>query len=305
MPRTDLNLLIVLDSLLEECSVSKTARKLNVTPPAISKSLNKLRDSFQDQLLVRSGSLLTLTPLAMKLRPQIRSLINNIESVLNQNLSFEIGKTPLTFNIASNDVMIAMLNSGLVQDLTDIEHHVVLDFYYDHAGVDFLRQDNIDLYIGESRSLSPEIKIRTIHRSNCMIICKKDHIGLTQDRAINTLANYDFISTKGKLNDEVDSLFHQYGFRRKIVGLCPGYLTTIETVLRTDTLAVVPSFLQQIAGVIPPDIVQLETDIPLPEVNLIQAWHPRHDNSPAHQWMRNHSRNYLNKCLNPDELNGK
>ncbi|HEY3982444.1 LysR family transcriptional regulator [Cedecea sp.] len=297
MPRTDLNLLIVLDSLLEECSVSKTARKLNVTPPAISKSLNKLRDSFQDQLLVRSGSILTLTPLAMQLRPQIRNLIDNIESVLNQNLSFDIGKTPLTFNIASNDVMIALLNSGLVQELIEIDHHVVLDFYYDHGSVDFLRQDNIDLYIGESRPLSPEIKIRTIHRDKCLVIAKEGHDIFSQPITIDTLAAYDFISTKGKLNDDVDTLFSQFGFRRKVIGFCPGYLTTIETVLRTDTLAIVPGFFKKVAGVIPPNMVAFQPDICLPEVSLIQAWHPRHDNSPSHKWLRDCCRNYLNRGI--------
>ncbi len=79
----DLNLLPILDTLLNEKSVSKTADKLNVTPPAISKFLNKIRDTFQDQLLVRSGMSLELTPLAIRLKPQFRELLDNIQTVLH------------------------------------------------------------------------------------------------------------------------------------------------------------------------------------------------------------------------------
>ncbi|CAI1705809.1 Nodulation protein D 2 [Serratia ficaria] len=297
MPRTDLNLLVVLDSLLEECSVSKVAKKLNVTPPAISKSLNKLRDSFQDQLLVRSGSMLILTPLATQLRPQIRSLINNIDSVLNQNLSFDIGRTRLTFSIASNDLTIAMLNSGMLQELQEQEQSVVLDFSYDHGSVDFLRKDNIDLYIGEPRQLSPEIKIRTIHRDRCLLIANKTHEIFSLAPILSNLANCDFISTKGRLNEDVDAMFNAHGYQRKIVGISPGYLTTLETVLRTNTLAVVPTFFMQAIGGGHADAIAFEPENRFPEVNLIQAWHPRHDNSPSHKWLRDYTKDFLSKKI--------
>lgn len=302
MPRTDLNLLIVLDSLLEECSVSKVAKKLNVTPPAISKSLNKLRDSFQDRLLVRSGSILMLTPLAMQLKPKIRNLINNIDSVLNQNLSFDIGRTELTFSIASNDLTIAMLNSGMLQELQDQEQNVVLDFSYDHGSVDLLRKDNIDLYIGEPRQLSPEIKIRTIHRGKCLLIANKAHEIINLPPILSNLANCDFISTKGQLNEHVDAMFNAHGYQRKIVGISPGYLTTLEIVVRTNALAVVPTFFMQVMGEKQVNAIAFEPGIKLPEINLIQAWHPRHDNSPSHKWLRDYTRDFLSRRIGSASL---
>lgn len=297
MPRTDLNLLIVLDSLLEECSVSKVAKRLNVTPPAISKSLNKLRDSFQDQILVRSGSILILTPLAQQLKPQIRNLVNNIDAVLNQTLSFEIDHQSLTFNVAANDLTIAMLNSAILADLQQQNKNVMLDFSWDHGGVDFLRQDKIDLYLGEPRSLSPEIKIRTIHRDSCLLIANKTHPILSQPFTFENLAACHFVSTKSKLNEEVDTLFAAKGKKRKVVGITPGYLTTIETVLRTNTLAVVPAFFSHGLGAGYQDAVTFESDFTLPQTSLVQAWHPRNDNSPSHKWLRDYIKDFLSRKI--------
>ncbi|KOC88576.1 LysR family transcriptional regulator [Winslowiella iniecta] len=295
MPRTDLNLLIVLDALLEECSVSKAAKKLNVTPPAISKSLNKLREAFQDQILVRSGSLLILTPLAVELKPQIHNLIKNIDAVLNHNLSFDAGSASLMFNIVSNDLLISLLNSGFLDEMQDKEPNVVLDFSYDHGAADFLRKDNIDLYIGESRKLSPEIKIRTIHRDKCIIVANKNHEILRLNKTLENIASFGFISTRSKLNDDVDSLFTLQGFQRKIVGINPSYFSTIETVMRTSSLAVVPFFFLNALESFNVDVIAFEPQITLPEVNIIQAWHPRHDNSPPHKWLRDNTKDFLRK----------
>lgn len=63
----------------------------------------------------------------------------------------------------------------------------------------------------------------------------------------------------------------------------------IETVLHTNTLAVVPAFFKKVIGGLSQEIKILESKITLPAVNIIQAWHPRHDNSPSHKWLRDYS----------------
>lgn len=291
MPRTDLNLLIILDTLLTECSVSKTAKKLNVTPPAISKSLNKLRESFQDPLLVRSGIKLKPTIMATQLKPQIRMLIDNIESVLNQTLSFNIFQSALTFNISSNDLLISTLNSGLTRELGGQQHNVTLDFYHGNDSINFLRQDNIDIYIGEQRPLNAEIKTKTIHRDNSLIISSQSHAlaSCHQKLTLEQLSDHPFTITQGKLEQDTNLLFESHNCHRKISGRCPGYLTMIETVLHTNTLAVVPAFFKKVIGGLSQEIKILESKITLPAVNIIQAWHPRHDNSPSHKWLRDYS----------------
>ncbi|WWP02471.1 MAG: LysR family transcriptional regulator [Candidatus Dasytiphilus stammeri] len=296
MHRTDLNLLIVLDMLLEEGSVSKTAKNLNVTPPAISKSLNKIRDTFHDQILVRSGSKLMLTPLALQLKPQIKNLLNKIQSVLNQNVVFKIGEKSLLFTIASNDIIISILNYHFMKNIKENEPNILLEFKYDNIANDFLRKDNIDLYIGELRDLSPEIKIRTVYREKSLIIANKNHMVLNQQKTIENLINYNFISTKDKLNTDFDQMFIANGYQRKVISISPSYLSIIETITHTDLLAVVPIFFLSILDRMKIEVATFEPDINLlPNVNIIQAWHPRNDNSPAHKWLRDYTRSFFKK----------
>ncbi|WWO98757.1 MAG: LysR family transcriptional regulator [Candidatus Dasytiphilus stammeri] len=297
MQRTDLNLLIVLDMLLEVCSVSKTAKKLNVTPPAISKSLNKIRDTFQDQILVRSGSKLMLTPLAIQLKPQIRKIINNIRSVLYKNISFRLGDKSLLFNIVSNDILISILSYHFISKIKSDEPNILIEFQYDNLSEKFLRQENIDLYIGESRDLSPEIKIRTVYRDNCLIIAHKQHEILKKSKTIDNLSHYNFISTKGKLNGIIDHIFIEKGYQRKVICINPSYFSTIETIMNTDCLAVMPIFFLDAIKRLKIEIVAFKPQMILPQISIIQAWHPRNDNSPAHKWLRDYTRNFFQKHI--------
>ncbi|WWO99401.1 MAG: LysR family transcriptional regulator [Candidatus Dasytiphilus stammeri] len=293
--RTDLNLLRVLDMLLEECSVSKTAKKLNVTPPAISKSLNKIRDTFQDQILVRSGSQLMLTPLAIQLKPQIKNLINNIQSIFNQNITFNLGEKSLLFTIASNDLLISMLSCNFMKQFNKDRSNIMIEFKYDNVPDDFLRKENVDLYIGEPRELSPEIKIRTVYREKCLIIAHREHEVFKQSKTLDNIINYNFISARGKLNTDIDNAFMANGYQRKIIGISPSYFSTIETIIHTDSLAVVPGFFFKTLDRLKLEIAAFEPEICLPGIRVVQAWHPRNDNSPAHKWLRDYTRSFFTK----------
>ncbi|WWO99782.1 MAG: LysR family transcriptional regulator [Candidatus Dasytiphilus stammeri] len=297
MHRTDLNLLIVLDMLLEVSSVSKTARKLNVTPPAISKSLNKIREAFQDQILVRSGSKLMLTPLAFQLKPQIRKIINDIKSIFYQNLSFRVGEQSLSFNIVSNDILISILSYHFISKIKPGEPNVLMEFKYDNLSESFLRKENLDLYIGESRDLSPEIKIRTVYRDNCLIIANTQHEILKKSKNLDNLSNYNFISTKGQINTIIDQIFLDQGYQRKIISINPSYFSTLETIINTNCLAVIPISFFHIITRLRLEIAAFQPEINLPKISIIQAWHPRNDNSPAHKWLRDYTLNVFKSKL--------
>lgn len=293
LQRTDLNLLLILDTLLNEKSVSKTAVRLNVTPPAISKSLNKIRDTFRDQLLVRSGTRLELTPLAIQLKPQIHEIINNIQDVLNQNMEFNIGETSLVFTIVTNDILMSKLSYYLMKKFRTDKNNGFFEFKYDNSTDCFLRNENIDLYIGEARDLSPEVKIRTVCREKCLIISNKKHPILSEPKTLNNLSNYYFITTKGKLNKDIDKLFRDNGFVRKVQGISPGYLSAIETITQTDALAVVPVYILDTLKKLNIEVATFEPNIALPEVSLVQAWHPRNNNSPANKWLRDYIKDFF------------
>lgn len=293
MIRMDLNLLIVLDALLEECSVSKAASRLNVTPPAVSKSLNKIRDIFLDKMLVRSGTVLLPTPLAEKLKPQLRELMINIEDLLNRNTGFDIDNVSSVFKVASNDLIISLLSYHVLKQDGDNDSSVIMDFIYDGESREFLRQDGVDMYIGESREFSPEIKVRTIYRSKSLVIARKGHAVTEVDKTIENMSAFNFITTKGRQNDQVDAFFSAQGFPRRVVGACPSYFSTIESLLQSDSLAVVPGLFLRTLSRMNVDVIAFELEQALPPVKIIQAWHPRFDNFPPHQWLREYTKTFF------------
>lgn len=294
MNNIDFNLLIVLNALLEDNSVNLAAKRLNVTAPAISKSLNKIRILFNDQILVRSGTKLTPTPKAISLKENIKTLVNQIESIINSNIIFDPKITNISFTIASNISIFFILNTILFKEIqTDIPNifiNLVNDSDYDN---DFLRNNNIDLYIGEMRDLNPEITIRTIYISKCCLICRNYHPILPKHKNIDNLLKYQFIRTKHEYITNTDETNKYFWSERSVIGITPEYLTTINAVIHSNTLAIIPNFILKIIQQLNIPVTCFNTDFDLGKRNIIQAWHSKNNHSSSHKWLRDHIKNMI------------
>ncbi|MET0448080.1 MAG: LysR family transcriptional regulator [Aeromicrobium sp.] len=117
--RLDLNLVVALNALLEERSVSAAARRLNVTQPAASQSLAKLRRHFDDQLLVRVGRTYELTVLATGLRPQVETLVVELGRVLTPANTFDPSTSEREFVVTMSDYGAAIVGAPLLRHLAD------------------------------------------------------------------------------------------------------------------------------------------------------------------------------------------
>ncbi|URJ25129.1 LysR family transcriptional regulator [Candidatus Blochmannia ocreatus (nom. nud.)] len=292
MNNFDYNLLIVLNALLEDNSVNLAAKKLNVTAPAISKSLNKIRILFNDQILVRSGTKLIPTPKATDLKPNIKELVNRIESIFNKNIEFNPKTTVTKFTIAANNTIIFILNTILFKTMQEIAPNIFINLINDADYDDnFLRNHTIDLYIGEMRALNPEITIKTIYISKCCIICRKNHPILSKNKNVDNLLKYQFIKTKNEYSADSNEQEKYFWSERHIVGTTPEYITTINTVINSDILAIIPAFISVITKKLNIPITCFYTNFSLGKRNIIQAWHSKNNHSPSHKWLRDLSKN--------------
>lgn len=300
MNNFDFNLLIVLNALLEDNSVNSAAKKLNVTAPAISKSLNKIRTLFNDQILVRSGTKLTPTPKAISLKEDIKELVNRIESVLYSNIIFEPTITTASFTIASNNIVFFTLNYTLFQEIQNHAPNVFINLINDtNYDNDFLRSHTIDLYIGEIRSLNPEIIIRTIYTSKCYIICREHHPILSKHKNIDNLLKYQFIQTKHEHLTNTNETNKCFWRERHIIGTTPEYITTTNAVIHSNTLAIIPHFaLYIITKKLNMPITYFNADFDLGKRNIIQAWHSKHNHSSSHKWLRESIKNIFIRNIN-------
>src|SRR3546814_20202417 len=108
----NLNLLVVLDALLREKSVTKTAERLNVTQPAISAALQRLREYLEDPLLERNGRKVELTQRAKDLAVPVREILLRIESALKTTPNFDPAEAKRTFRVPMSAAMGAQIGTA-------------------------------------------------------------------------------------------------------------------------------------------------------------------------------------------------
>src|SRR5260370_24143650 len=120
MARLDLNLLLILDALSEERSVTAVARRLRISQPTVSFSLNKLRAFFQDELFVRQGSKMQATPFVATIREPVRRIIETINQEILRNHDFDPLTSERTFCISTSDIGEMVFLPGLLKALTRV-----------------------------------------------------------------------------------------------------------------------------------------------------------------------------------------
>ena len=149
MQRLDFNLLQALDALLQEGSVRGAAERLNLTAPAMSHALSRLRTMLGDPLLVRAGQRLVPTPRAIALRDQVRQTVESGRSILQDRPSDAFKSLSRTFTVRANDSTISVFGASLTERLQAQAPDVRIRFAgRSEEGVGPLRDGTVDLDIG-------------------------------------------------------------------------------------------------------------------------------------------------------------
>ena len=125
--KIDLNLLVYLDVLLREGSVTKAANQLSITQPAMSNGLKRLRDLFKDPLLVRTSDGMTPTKRALELQPTIRDVLSKLESSIQPETEFNPETSTRTFRIMTSDYAESTLLLELIEELNFKAPNITLD----------------------------------------------------------------------------------------------------------------------------------------------------------------------------------
>jgi DNA-binding transcriptional LysR family regulator len=152
----DLNLLVALDILLAECSVSRAAERLHISQPAASAALGRLRDYFGDELLSQHGKRMIPTSYADSLAPEIRRILGRVDSIIQMSSEFDPGKSKRVFRLMASDYISAVLIGPAIQRLAEVAPHIQLDIRLpsERVGVEFDRGE-IDLVLTPEEYISP------------------------------------------------------------------------------------------------------------------------------------------------------
>src|SRR5580658_2700534 len=203
----DLNLLIALDALLEENSVAAAADRLHLSPPAMSRTLSRIRRATGDDILVRSGRTMTPTPRALELREETRDLVRRATAVLTPSRALDLNALDRVFTIRGHDALAAALAPPLTKAIDAAAPHVRIRLLAEpSADVADLARGHTDLEIGATAPERPEIAAEIIGTDHMVAIFRAGHPladgALTPQRL--AAAGHVTVSRRGRLHGPVD-----------------------------------------------------------------------------------------------------
>src|SRR5665213_3068404 len=144
----DLNLLVALDALLRERNVTRAGQRIGLSQPAMSGTLARLRELFRNELLVRVGRNLELTPLAQDLGEPLRQCIERIETMMDERRAFDPARERRIFTIAASDYATYLLMPHLLERLSCEAPDITVKFtQLTKHSFDLLDEDRIDFVI--------------------------------------------------------------------------------------------------------------------------------------------------------------
>jgi DNA-binding transcriptional LysR family regulator len=293
MQDVDLNLLAALDVLLAECSVTKAAHRLGLSPSAMSRTLSRLRVATGDQLLVLAGRKLVPTPYAEQIGESVHEVARNVRAVLQPaDSSLNIATLERTFTIRANDGFVELIGASLMAAITQTAPHVKIRFALKpDKDARPLREGVIDLEIGVLGTTAPELKTRILFRDRFVGICRADHPLLSNVTAKRYSSHqHVVVSRKRQYRGPVDDALSKLGLYRDIAMVVPTYANAMQIVRYSDLLGLVPYVCldSELPGghAASAGVQHFELPVRTPEIKVSAIWHPRLHGDAAHRWLR-------------------
>jgi DNA-binding transcriptional LysR family regulator len=291
MARPDLNLLVTLDVLLAEGSVARAARRLRLSPSAMSRALARLRATTGDPLLVRAGRGLVPTPRALALRARVGPLVQDVESVLRPAEALDLAKLVRTFTLRTSEGFVENFAPALIDAVAGQAPGVRLRFMQkidkDSAP---LRDGLVDLETGVvGETTGPEVRAQALFRDRFVGVVRAGH-ALSKGRitpARYAAGRHVFVSRRGRDRGPIDEALQRLGLDREIATIVGGFSTALALARASDLIASVP---ERHTGILRAGMHSFALPFPAPEVTVSLLWHPRLDADPAHRWLRDRVR---------------
>ncbi|CAM05846.1 LysR family transcriptional regulator [Saccharopolyspora erythraea NRRL 2338] len=288
----DLNLLLALDVLLEEQSVTRAAERLRTSPAAMSRTLARIRRVLDDPVLVRAGQSMVMTPRAVELRDEVKAVVSRSRALLTLGKPLDPASLSRSFTLQTSDMLGAALTPVLLARVGAEAPEVTLRFAAEAAeGTPALREGRVDVEIGVIEHVDPETRSEALTSARLVAAVRPGHPlirgRVTPDRF--SAAAHISVSRRGRAWGPIDERLDAIGLRRRVAVVLPSHTAAMFLARDTDLVCLTPA----ISGNGTAEALGLHTfEVPLelPPVEVGMAWHPRNDADPAHRWLRDHIR---------------
>ena len=297
--RVDLNLLVYLDVLLRERNVTQAANRLNLSQPAMSNGLRRLRNLFDDPLLVRTRDGMTPTERALELEPQVREILSKVEHALQSSSEFDPATADRVFRIMASDYAESTLLPSLLFKLRKQAPGISLDIMTP-SDVSFLdvERGKVDMVINRFDSIPQSFHQITIWTDtfSCLLSANNP---LLQDFNLDSYlqAHHVWVSKTGmgvgvgvdpkdvQRLGWVDAAIAKLGKKRDIAVFTRHYQAAMILAEQNDLVVTLPSLAAELQHNNPRLVIKTPP-LEIPPLELKMAWSPLLQHNPANRWLR-------------------
>jgi DNA-binding transcriptional LysR family regulator len=283
----DLNLLVAFDALLSERNVTRAARRVGLSQPALSKALVRLREIFSDPLFERRGGLMQPTAQALKLGGPVRRALDEIQMALSPD-KFEPATARATITIGSIDlydlILMPPLIARIAKEAPGLELVVrASDRLRVHR--QFANNELDFAFMPISESIS-ELNAEPLFSESATTILRKGH-SLARNMTLEGFANAGHVTVglEGQGVNWIDAALSGFGLRRRIALTLPSFIAVPFVVGATDLISTLPKRLVSRFGAVA-KVISVPPPLQAPVVTIHLAWHRRSVGSPLHNWLR-------------------
>jgi LysR family nod box-dependent transcriptional activator len=293
----NLNALPALLEILRQGSLTKAAAALNITQPALSNILKQLRHDFDDQLIVRAGQTMRLTPMGAKMLAPLEQSLLSVEKVLAGG-DFDAMQSEKRFRIATNDHIMAMVGGSLTAILLAEGPNMSAEMATARfSSIKQLLIGEIEMIITPKALMSAgpsgeeainSVSAELLFREPMLCIGAQDDVALAKGLSVDAYlarTHIGFAFGDGLLGSMEQVQIARQGYQQKNLMLVSNYSSLPKIVAQTGCLALVPAGLANAAKAQFP-IQIVDPPILFPPLEWMMVWHKRNDTDPFVQWLR-------------------
>jgi DNA-binding transcriptional LysR family regulator len=295
LSRIDLNLLVHLDALLNERSVTRAASRVGIGQSAMSHNLARLRQLFGDELLTRGSDGMRLTPRAATLLEPVRTMLAQAEALVSREQAFDPATAVRTFRFGLSDSMEVLIMPALLARMREVAPgiHLRLTSFDASRLLDELDADEVDLAIGYDLMLQGQFhhKRRKLFTETWLCMFNAEKTGITPPISLDDYLRIPHVVTSLRPGHSapgiVDRALDKLGLRRSVALTTSRFLTTPSLVARAPVLVTMQARLaRRFAAELGLSLSPLPLPVDLGEITMSLLWHTSYDHDPAHTWLR-------------------
>jgi DNA-binding transcriptional LysR family regulator len=293
LARIDLNLLVHLDALLKERSVTRAAARVGIGQSAMSHNLARLRELFGDELLTRGSEGMRLTPRAVALLEPARTMLAQVEALVSRDQAFDPATAVRTFRFGLPDSMEILIMPALLARMREVAPGIHLRLYNFDASrlLDDLDADEMDLAIGYEAFQPGQFhhKRHKLFTETYLCMFNAEKTGVAPPISLEDFVRLPHVLTSLRpgrsVRGVVDDALEKLGLRRSVVLTTPRFLAVPSLVARAPVVVTMHArlarmFAAELGLSLSPPPVELR------EVTVSLLWHASYDADPAHAWLR-------------------